>query len=114
MKMRYGNDPPEIVIDEIAGLWFTYLIGNIILLIFFRLRVFDPSAGFFQALVFGFIGFLMFRIFDIVKFQPAKYFDCKKSGFGVMMDDIVSGFYAGFLTAILSHFVWYKVFLRII
>ena len=38
--------------------------------------------------------FLLFRIFDIVKPQPARYFDRQvKNGFGVMADDLVAGVY---------------------
>ena len=43
-------------------------------------------------------GFLLFRLFDIVKPPPANYFDEKvKSGWGVMMDDVVAGIYANIL-----------------
>jgi phosphatidylglycerophosphatase A len=36
-------------------------------------------------------GFLLFRIFDIIKLPPARYFDTRwKNGFGVMMDDIAA------------------------
>ena len=38
--------------------------------------------------------FLWFRFYDIVKPQPAKYFDAKvKNGFGVMMDDVIAAGY---------------------
>lgn len=38
--------------------------------------------------------FCLFRIFDIVKPQPARYFDEKhKNGFGVMCDDLVAAAY---------------------
>ncbi len=38
--------------------------------------------------------FLLFRLFDIVKPQPARYFDERvKNGFGVMSDDVVAGAY---------------------
>lgn len=39
--------------------------------------------------------FVLFRIFDIVKPQPARYFDKQvKNGFGVMADDVVAALYA--------------------
>jgi phosphatidylglycerophosphatase A len=38
--------------------------------------------------------FLAFRLFDILKPQPIRYFDAKlKSGFGVMFDDLLAAFY---------------------
>jgi phosphatidylglycerophosphatase A len=37
-------------------------------------------------------GFVLFRVFDIIKLPPAKYFDTRwKSGLGVMMDDLAAG-----------------------
>ena len=39
--------------------------------------------------------FLLFRFFDIVKPQPARYFDARvKNGFGVMADDLFAAIYA--------------------
>lgn len=78
------EDPGQIVIDEIVGILFT-MIGL-------------PITG--SSLVYG---FLLFRIFDIVKLPPAKYFDTRlKNGWGIMMDDIISGIYAN----ILMHLIW--------
>jgi len=40
-------------------------------------------------------GFLLFRFFDIVKPQPARWFDRNlKNGYGVVLDDIMAGIYA--------------------
>jgi phosphatidylglycerophosphatase A len=57
---------------------------------------------------FGIVGLLLFRFFDIIKLEPAKYFDNKDSGFGIMMDDIISAFYAGILSSVVTHFIWFK------
>jgi phosphatidylglycerophosphatase A len=39
--------------------------------------------------------FLLFRVFDIVKPPPIRYYDSKlRGGFGVMFDDILAAFYA--------------------
>jgi phosphatidylglycerophosphatase A len=47
------------------------------------------------------IGFVLFRIFDIMKPPPIDYFDAKlKGGFGVMFDDAVAAFYALLLFAL--------------
>jgi phosphatidylglycerophosphatase A len=41
------------------------------------------------------LGFLFFRLFDIVKPPPANWFDRRlKNGYGVVLDDVVAGIYA--------------------
>jgi phosphatidylglycerophosphatase A len=114
MRLRFGEDAPEVTIDEIVGQWFTYFIGSLIFEIFFTYKQFDPGGLFLTKLAFAFIGFLVFRFFDIMKIEPAKYFDDKDSGLGIMMDDIVSAFYAGILSAVVTHFIWYKFLIRIL
>lgn len=38
--------------------------------------------------------FLLFRLFDILKPPPIRYYDRRiKNGFGVMLDDLMAGFY---------------------
>jgi phosphatidylglycerophosphatase A len=42
------------------------------------------------------IGFLLFRVFDVLKPWPANFVDrTVTGGFGVMLDDVVAGIYAG-------------------
>ena len=49
------------------------------------------------------IAFILFRFFDILKPYPIRYFDQKlKSGFGIMMDDVLAAVYAVIVIAILS------------
>lgn len=43
------------------------------------------------------LGFLYFRICDIVKPFPARTFDHMKNGFGVVADDVVAGLYAALM-----------------
>lgn len=70
------HDSGKIVIDEVAG----YLVTMIAV---------PPS---WPGVV---IGFLAFRFFDILKPQPARWFDRSlKNGYGVVLDDIVAGVYA--------------------
>jgi phosphatidylglycerophosphatase A len=48
--------------------------------------------------------FCIFRFFDIVKPQPAKYFDVHvKNGFGVMADDAVA---AGYTLLVIAGLKW--------
>ena len=38
--------------------------------------------------------FLLFRLFDILKPPPIRYYECTfKNGFGVMFDDLIAAFY---------------------
>ncbi len=111
MRQRYGEDPSQVIIDEIAGQLFTFLVGSVVFELFFPFKSFDPATAFDTKLVFGIIGFFAFRFFDIIKLEPAKYFDNKDSGWGIMMDDIAAGLYAGIVSAVLTHLAWYQ-FLR--
>lgn len=71
----YGFDPPEVVIDEIIGMWITML--------------FVPKTFLLAA-----IGFVLFRIFDIIKPFPAKQSQQIKGGLGIVIDDVIAGLYA--------------------
>lgn len=68
------KDSPSIVIDEIAG----YLLAMFLI----------PTGWWFVA-----AGFLLFRVFDIMKPYPLKRFEKVPGGFGVMLDDIGAGIY---------------------
>ena len=53
---------------------------------FLLVLVFTPAGHFWQA-----FAFLLFRLFDILKPPPIRYFDRKwKNGFGVMFDDLLA------------------------
>ncbi|NBO18797.1 MAG: phosphatidylglycerophosphatase A, partial [Proteobacteria bacterium] len=68
-----GEDPGEIVVDEVAGQWLL-------------LSAFSATG---PAYI---IGFVLFRAFDIVKPWPISLADRKiHGGFGVMFDDILAG-----------------------
>jgi phosphatidylglycerophosphatase A len=70
-----GKDPGAIVIDEVAGMALSVLV--------FPLTV--------PVLV---TGFLLFRLFDIVKPFPARGSQRIGGGVGVMIDDLIAGVYA--------------------
>lgn len=47
------------------------------------------------------VAFVLFRLFDILKPQPIRYFDARiKGGFGVMWDDIVAAAYCLLVMAV--------------
>ena len=85
-----NEDPRHFVLDEIAG----YLVVPIL----FR-------AG--TLLEVALWGFLLFRIFDIVKIPPARQIDRHWHGkWGILLDDIVSGIYAA---VVLHTLAWFGV-----
>lgn len=70
------KDSGKIVIDEVAG----YLVTM------------AGVAATWQGVL---AGFLLFRLFDILKPQPARWLDRSlKNGYGVVLDDIAAGIYA--------------------
>lgn len=84
------HDPSYVVIDEVAGQLFSFI------LIADNLQ-YDGRAGFLYLL-----GFMLFRLFDITKPQPAKWADKKvRNALGVMLDDIFAGAYA----AVILYFI---------
>jgi phosphatidylglycerophosphatase A len=71
------SDPSWIVIDEVLGMGLTLLLF--------------PASHWSQWI----LAFASFRLFDIVKIWPARYFDQRvKNGFGTIADDLISGLYA--------------------
>lgn len=83
-----SHDPQWIVIDEFLGMsvaWLFIQTHNLLHLM---------------------ILFFLFRFFDIVKIWPASYFDKKvEHGTGTILDDVVSGIYAGLLYLIIARFL---------
>ena len=78
------KDPGLCVIDEVLGQWLTYLFFGVL----------TP----FQM----FLGFVLFRVFDIVKPQPVRASEnWMPGGFGVMLDDALAGIYAAISLGIL-------------
>ena len=77
------RDPGYIVIDEVAGMLFTFLF----------LPVTWVGAA---------IGFFAFRFFDIVKPFPARAAERLPGGYGVMLDDLVAAIYSHLLIRLLA------------
>jgi len=70
------HDHGGIVWDEFVGYWITMIAV--------------PLAW--QWIL---LGFVLFRVFDIIKPWPVKIADVKmKGGFGIMLDDVLAGLYA--------------------
>jgi phosphatidylglycerophosphatase A len=82
-KTRDGHDHCEIVIDEVAGFAVT--------------MTWLPSTW--QAWL---IGFALFRILDVIKPPPIRWFDRRvPGGVGVVADDLVAGIVANVILQIM-------------
>ena len=75
------KDPGIVVIDEVVGQWVSLLF-----------LPFTPLTLF--------VGFVLFRIMDIVKPWPARDFEALPGGLGIMADDVMAGIYANLLLRI--------------
>jgi phosphatidylglycerophosphatase A len=80
----YGKDPSECTIDEVVGTWISYLL-------------LPKTVGIII------ITFFLWRALDIFKPYPARKLEDLNGGLGIMIDDVVSGFY----TLIIMHLVVY-------
>ena len=70
-----GTDPGPVVIDEVMGMLVTL----------FMVPVGWPGAA---------AGFLLFRVFDVIKPPPADRLEHLHGGMGVMADDLMAAVYA--------------------
>ena len=70
-----GKDPGAIVIDEVAGMTLSVI-------------AFPLTPAVLLA------GFVLFRVFDVVKPPPARESQRIRGGVGVMIDDLIAGLYA--------------------
>lgn len=76
----YGEDPAQCTVDEIVGSWIALL--------------FLPKT-----IGVALTSFFIWRVLDIIKPFPARKSENLKGGWGIMMDDVISGFY----TLIIMH-----------
>ena len=80
-----NKDPKEVVIDEFIGQSIPICLYEIA-----HEGIKETS----QILMFYFIMFILFRIFDIAKPYPVNYYEKNfKNSFGVIMDDVCAGLY---------------------
>jgi len=76
------KDPGEVVMDEFAAQALTFLAVPLLLPRFL--------SGW-ESLLFAFLGFLLFRVLDIVKPGPIRKLEQLPGGWGVLMDDLAAG-----------------------
>jgi phosphatidylglycerophosphatase A len=73
-----GIDPGPVVIDEVIGMLMTLALHPVNL------------SG-------AILGFLIFRVLDVVKPWPARRLELLPGGFGVVLDDAMAGLYGNLL-----------------
>jgi len=87
-----SHDNPQIVIDEVSGMWISMFIA-------YETAVsLDNQYGILIAYL---LSFIFFRLFDIWKPSTIGWIDREvKGGLGVMVDDVLAGIAGGLLSAI--------------
>jgi phosphatidylglycerophosphatase A len=83
----WGKDPSRVVIDEVAGMCISLL--------------FLPAD-----VRYLLCAFILFRFFDILKPLFIRTLESLPGGWGIMMDDVLAGFYTNIL---LQAVVWFKL-----
>ncbi len=79
------KDPGYIVIDELAGICVT-MVGQ--------------NLGFSNLVK----GFILFRIFDILKPFPVRRLEGLPKGYGIVADDLMAGIYANLALLLVGRF----------
>lgn len=89
---RLGEDPGEFVMDECAGQALVFAI---------TFSIINITPG----ITIYIIGFLLFRLFDIIKPFGIKRVENFRGKIGILGDDLLAGFYASIcLMAIINIF----------
>jgi phosphatidylglycerophosphatase A len=84
MELEQGEDSSRIVIDEVAGMHVTF-------------SLIEPS------ITIGIVGFVLFRLFDVLKPFPINRSQRIGGGFGVVLDDLLAGAYARIVLLLLMN-----------
>ena len=94
IKYNENKDPKEIIIDE--------FIGQSIPIFMYEISHGTEKSSDEAIIIYG-ICFILFRFFDITKPFPVSYFDKNfKNYFGIIMDDIMAGFYTMLIIYLIS------------
>ncbi|MYB55908.1 MAG: phosphatidylglycerophosphatase A, partial [Gemmatimonadetes bacterium] len=73
-EKAWGKDPKYVVIDEFVGFFVTVSLLP-------------------QSVLVGIVGFVVFRILDIIKPPPARQVEALPGGWGIVADDVIAGIY---------------------
>jgi phosphatidylglycerophosphatase A len=98
-KNSFSNiDAKEIVIDEFIGQSIPIL----------TIYYFIDKNNLVHFILYTFVSFILFRIFDIWKPYPISEIDKNmKNGFGVILDDLIAGIYSTLILLIIIFFINY-------
>ncbi len=83
VELTREKDPEEVVIDEIVGYFFSFLL-------------IEPTLKTIA------VAFVTFRVLDILKPYPIKLFEKLPKGHGVVADDVA----AGIMNAVILYFLF--------
>ena len=87
IEIKSGTkDNQIIVIDEIVGVWVTLLIAP-------------------EGVEWILASLILFRIIDIAKPYPIRKLESLKKGYGVMLDDLLAGVFAGIMLLIAKRLI---------
>ena len=92
-RLTNTDDAGEVIIDEVAGQWLVLLC-------------IPPTID--SVLLWYGAGFILFRLFDIIKPWPVSAAERLPGGIGVMADDVVAGTLAG-ITLLMAQLFIYPV-----
>lgn len=104
--MNKKDDPGEVVIDEVIGQLISYVLPFLLTVYYYTdfisVIFITPMVSVIIALILIITPFLFFRVFDILKIGLVGYIDSHIHGsIGIIMDDVVAGFYAGFSVCVI-------------
>ena len=90
-KDLVNKDHKSIIVDELAGIWLAMI------------PVIYIASSQYERTLYAVLTLIFFRLFDILKPYPISYVDKNfKDGFGIVLDDLIAGIFAGILaTAII-------------
>ncbi len=91
-----------LIIGSLLGFWFCHVTSHDMGVHDHKCIVWDEFIGYWItmfmvpfSLQWAFVGFVLFRFFDILKPYPISWLDKNvQGGFGIMIDDIVAGLFA--------------------
>jgi len=107
------KDPQYVVIDEVSGVHLALILS---LAPSSPLTLVQPQDAVTFALYSGYsilnwkfllAGFVLFRIFDILKPFPCRRLEKLSGGWGIMADDWMAGVYAAICLRLALHFHWF-------
>lgn len=91
------KDPSSVVADEVAG--------QCIALLLLPWQWSDDFRSIERNVFLASAAFLAFRLFDIAKPPPARNLQRLAGGLGILVDDLIAGFYAMIAVQLLAHFI---------